>query len=225
MSVIDDISTASLQMLEEVNPASPVFWSLPEIRGIVLEAMCEASLITGEPEVREGVPITIVHGQTLQTMPPGAFAILRMELGGLQLRRVSVFDLDMDNNQWQNDLPANVPNDWFPLGLTQWGVHPQLIADVQAIVTVVQFPVTTAPPFTGQEPVPFQSEFNLGLEEYVSCWSRLKEGSAELDAGMSGYELFLDIMAEMSNFALRKGSLRFSKVAGGVSEVNPVQKK
>ena len=227
MSTINDIAIAAMQRNEEVNPSSPIFWNLAnEVYPLVLESLCEAALICGEPEQRNNTtPFTIPASTTFLANPAGAFAILRVEIDGLPLRKASVFDLDMENNAWQNDPAAAIPRHWFPMGLGNWGVHPQLLAPVQVILTTVGYPVTDTPPYTGAETILLPIEFNLGLESYVTCWSRLKEGSPEIDQGMASYEMFLAIMEELSNLALRKGSLRFSKTMGSISEVSPIQKK
>jgi|SRR5882762_1886611 len=227
MSVIDDISTSALQQLEELDPAAPVFWNLAhEIRPLVLEAMCEATLICGEPQTRlSASPYTIPANTTFLQNPVNSFAILRVELNGLPLHKVSIFDMDMENTQWQNDPPSDVPRDWFPLGLGQWGIHPQVVAPVQAILTVLSFPVSDFPPYDGTEVIGLPIEYDLGLEAYVNAWARLKEGGQELQQGMGSYELFLSTMEELSNFALRKGSLRFTRTLGAVSEVDPIQKR
>ena len=111
MPTIDDIATAALRRLEE-DTVSPVFWNYPEMRSLVLEALCEAILITGSPQVRiTSAPYTLVANQTFQPAPQVVFAnhsvlaIVRIEgTGNLALHKCSLFDLDMDNKDWRNDL-------------------------------------------------------------------------------------------------------------------------
>ena len=219
-----------LDHLEESRIA-PQFWDLQrEIRPLIAEGLCEATLITGEPEVKlSPAAYDLAAATTVFPLPAGALAIARMEgAGGLPIRKVSVFDLDMDNRSWENDVAdpaANYPLHWFPLGLTQFGIHPQLNADVQVILSVVQFPIITDPPYTGNEPFPFQSEFEDPIELYAEHAARLKEGGIEFDASMPLYEGFLGMMEELSKFGLRKGSLRFSKVMGSPAVFNEVTKK
>jgi len=193
---------------------------------LVLEGMCEATLLTGMPQVRQGTaPITLAANTTFFANPTGAFALLRMEVAGQPVRKCSVWDLDLDRNTWQNDPKGTTPTEWFPVGLNGFGIRPQLTAPVSAIMTVVQNPVSTAPPYDGTQVLPFAAEFNIGFELYASAWARFKEGGAEADSVMPLYEQYLAIMAELSLFALRADSLRFSKVLGTASQVDPVEKK
>jgi len=233
MPTIDDIATAALRRLEE-DTVSPVFWNYPEMRSLVLEALCEAILITGSPQVRiTSAPYTLIANQTFQPAPQVVFAnhsvlaIVRIEgTGNLALHKCSLFDLDMDNKDWRNDAPTAVPRDWFPFGLGGvFGIHPQVVAPVQVVLTAIEYPIITSPPFGGGEPINFQSEFNLGFEAYVAHAARIKEGGAEADAGMPLYELFLSVATELSKFQLRKDSLRFSRTMGPLGELNEVETK
>lgn len=224
MSTVDDITAGVLTRLEETNP--PVFWSLDELRLMVVEGMCEATVLTGIPQFRQvSTPVTLTANTTFFSNPANAFALLRMEIAGQPVRKCSIWDMDMDHQNWQNDVKQATPNEWMPTGLSGFAIHPQLTAPVQAIMTVVQNPVTTAPPYTGNEVLPYQSEFNIGFEMYAAHVARLKEGGAEFDSGMFLYEGFLSVMAELSLFGLRVDSLRFSKTVGTQSRVDPVEKK
>jgi len=221
---IDDIAASVLQRLEE-STTSPVFWSYAEIRMLVLEAMCEATLITGSPQVRiTSAPFTLQPNLTIQAAPAGAFTIIRVESGGGAVHKVSVFDLDMSDKNWQNDPQDTIPREWFPFGCGQFGIHPQLSAVAQVILTIVQNPIALMP-LAGTETVNFQSEFGLGFEAYGESLATLKEGGAEADAGVRLYDTFLSVMAELSAFQLRKDSLRFSRTLGAAAEINEVQKK
>ena len=227
MALISDIEGAVLDDLEE-DRAGSKFWDLTnELRPLLFEGLCEATLLTGEPEFRPNVAYVIPGATTLLPMPAGALAIERIEnqATGLPIRKVSVFDLDMDNKTWQNDAPAAAPTEWFPFGLNQFGIHPQLTGNFNAIITVVQFPITTDPPYTGAETFPFQTEFEDPIERYASHAARLKEGGIEFDASMPYYEQYLAAMEELSKFGLRKGGLRFSRIAGSPAVVTDVTQR
>lgn len=229
MAIISDIEGSVLDGLEESRIA-PKFWDLQnEIRPLIFEGLCEATLITGEPEFRypANQPFALTVGNTLFSLPSGLLAVSRIENAatGLPIRKVSVFDLDMDKKTWQNDQPAAVPTEWFPFGMKQFGIHPQVNAPLNVIISGIQFPIVTDPPFTGNESFPFQSEFEDGIEYYAEHAARLKEGGAEWDAAMPLYESFLSLMEEFSKFGLRKGSLRFSRVLGSPAVFNDVATK
>lgn len=225
MSTITDIITGVLTRLEE-DPNTPVFWGLDELRMMVLESMCEATLLTGFPQVKQSTaPVSLAAFTSFFPNPANAFAILRMEVNGSPVRKCSLWDMDLDHMNWQQDAPGTVPTEFMPIGLSGFAIHPQLLAPVNAIFTVVQNPVTTAPPYDGTQILPFQSEFNLGFEMYAAHAAKLKEGGPEFDAGMGLYEGYLSVMAELSLLGLRQDSLRFSRSLGTASELDSVEKK
>lgn len=222
MGTIADIEARVLDRLEE-SRTSPQFWNLQnEVRPAIVEAMNEASLITGEPEVRSSSATTVPQSTTLQAMPAGALAIVRVEgTSSLSISKTSVWDLDHNTPGWQNDT-GDIPRMWFALGLTQWGIYPQLTADVEVVLTTVGFPVVSARPYSGAETIPFQIEFHEALEDYASHILRFKEGGAEFQQSLAAYNRYLARMEELSSFGLRKGSLRFSLdfgVKSGVSRI------
>lgn len=225
MSQVTDIETGVLERIDEGNP--PVFWDLTnELRMLVIEGMCEATLLTGFPQVKQSTtPVSLAAFTSFFPNPANAFAILRMEVNGLPVRKCSLWDMDLDHMNWQQDAPGTVPTEWMPIGLSGFAIHPQMLAPVNAIFTVVQNPVTTAPPYDGTQILPFQSEFNMGFEMYAAHAAKLKEGNGEFDAGMGLLEGYLSVMAELSIFGLRADSLRFSRSLGTAAELNPVEKK
>lgn len=229
MAVISDIEGAIQDRLEEPRGAG-IFWDLQnELRPLIAEGLCEATLITGLPQFRYAAnnPFQLTPGSTTFNLPSGNLAILRVENAntGLPIRKVSVFDLDMDNKTWENDAAVAAPTEWFPFGLGKFGIHPQVNVNFNVILSTIQFPIVSDPPYTGNEPFPFQTEFEDAIIHYTEHAARLKEGGIEFEASMPAYEAFLAAMEELSKFAVRKGSLRFSRVHGAPVVVTDVEKK
>lgn len=227
MAVIDDIATRVQDRLDEVEGSPGVFWNLQyELRPLVVEALFEATLLTGLPEIRQtAAPFEIPANTTFLNVPSGAVAIVRVEGCGLERNKVSLFDMDMDTPGWQTTPAAATPKRWFPVGLNLWGVWPQVTAPVTVILTTLAIPVATAPPYQGTENVDFQSEFFSGFEAYGAAWSRLKEGDPEMSQGIALYEYYLSVVAELSKFSLRQSELRFSKLMGSPAVVNDIERK
>src|SRR5579872_2638931 len=156
MSLISDLEVEVQDRLEEARDGVGVFWKIQdELRPLIVEAMNVATIITGEPEIRPmgaTALFTVQPNQTFQAMPAGALAILRVESAGqLPIKKVRVVDLDRMFWQWENAAPSDSIQAWFPFGLTQWGVYPQIKQSIQLLVSYVGFPVNVARPYTGLE--------------------------------------------------------------------------
>lgn len=222
-----------------------VFWSVQnEIRPALVEAMFEATLITGEPQVRSKVIYTVPaatggyggggyggggYGEgegpifTPLAMPSDAIAILRVEgPGGLPVRKLWIWDLDKHYPGWETSV-GDEPLYWVPFGLTQWGIVPNLTSPVQVILDYVQIPVNAPRPYTGAEPVPFQEEYQDAFEDYAQHVCQLKEAGAEFEQSFGAYNRFLAKMSELSNFAYRKNSLRFTRAVGAPADISEIR--
>ncbi len=222
----DTISTLAVsvqQRLEEEPQGAPgIFWSYQnEVLPAVVEAMNEASLLTGVVQTVQTAPVTIPANTTWLPLPQNAIALIRV-LGPVYLRKTSVFALDNLNRYWRNDTGAELQS-WFPLGVTKWGVYPQLTAQQQVMVTYLAYPVTVPPPYTGNETVPFQIEFTESLEQYASHVLRLKEAGQDFAASQGIYQAFLATMRTLDAFETRHDSLVFTKAVGAAVQVNPVE--
>ena len=222
MSSINTLATAVLGRIEEANP--PVFWNLQgEIYDFCVEAMNEATMITGEPEIRQLSSFTLAANTTLFTVPAPLVALLRVQAPNW-VEKTTLWDLDRLTPGWESDVGA-VPDYWFPYGLTQFGIHPQLTQSLQVFLTGIALPIPTGAPYTGSELIPFQPEYNDGFEDYAAHICTLKEGGKEFQASLKVYGRFLDAMTQLGNFAYRKGSLRFSRIVGTPASVTPVEER
>jgi hypothetical protein len=228
-STLATLATRVLQRLEE-NPASPEFWTLQgEIYPYLVDVQNEAMLISGEPQLRQTTPTSLVVNQTLQTMPAGAVCILRVEsAGALSIHKTTVYDLDRFTPGWENvTAPAsiNYPQFWFPVGLTQWGIYPKLTIPAQVIISYLSIPITTGRPYTGTEVCPFQTEYEEGFVQAAAHIARAKEGGKDFMESMTEYNDYLKKCQELSKFGTRKGSLRFSRSVGAPAEITPVRSR
>jgi len=223
MSTLATLGALTQQRLEE--PVGPgIFWSLQnEIYVTLVEAMNEACLITGEPEIRQSTPFTLTANTTVFTLPPAAMGLIRIQAPNW-LDKTSLWDLDRMLPGWESDL-GTVPDYWFPIGLTQFGIHPQLESDAQAFLTYIALPVPTGRPYTGVEDVNFQNEFDEGFVDYSAHVLQLKEGGEEFIQSSKLYDRFLSKMVELSNFSWRTGSLRFTRTVGVPARINPTERE
>jgi hypothetical protein len=226
---INDLVPLVLDRLEE-SRTNPIFWDVPkEIVVFLVEAMNEATLITGEPEIRFDTSLktksqlTLPANQTVMTFSGDIplFGMMRLESSG-QVKKTTVWDMDRMLPGWENDT-GDLPDFWFPIGLTQFGIHPQLVAPVTVIVSGIAEPVSTSRPYTGVEPCDFQSEFRESFVDYAAHIAGLKEGTKEFQDSIRVYDRFISRMAELGKFASRKGSLRFSRTMGAPASTTPVE--
>lgn len=223
MTTLADLGTLVQQRLEE--PVGPgIFWDLMgELYPELVEALNEAALVTGEPEVRQSALFTFPANQTVIPLPVNAIALLRIQ-APQWVQKTTIWDLDRMTPGWESDSGLSI-DAWFPIGLTQFGIHPQLEASVQGYLTYVALPVPTGPPYTGLETIDFQAEFNEGFVDYAAHVAQLKEAGEEFVQSAKLYDRFLAKMTELSNFSWRKNSLRFTRNVGAPSALNPVEKK
>lgn len=226
---ISTIENRVLTRLEE-SLTAPKFWSVQdEVRVAIVEAANEAALITGEPQFFDSANFSITANTTIFSMPPLAIGLLRMEDPTKTVKKATVHELDSMAAGWQAEAAGTALKNWFPFGLSRFGVYPQLTSAVNVKLSYVKLPVSlpasTNRPYLGTETVNFQEEFIDALARYASSVLRLKEGGKEFMQAIQDYEYFLEKMVEFSRFGLRKGSLRFSRPAGVPSSLTPVQVK
>lgn len=229
MATISSLEVDVQNQLEETADDVGIFWSVAnEIRPALVEAMNEATLITGEPQFRAvSAPFPIPTGTvfTPLALPNDAVALLRVEgAGSVAFQKYSVWDLDRHFPGWEVATGPS-PLAWFPFGLGQFGIYPNLTAPATVILSYVQMPVTTAPPWDGTQVVPFQPEYFDGFKDAAQHYLQLKEGDPEFSQSFGPYNRFLASCERMSNFAWRKNSLRFSRAGGASSAITQIRQK
>ena len=229
MATVSTIETDVQNQLEEQADDLGIFWSVQnEIRPAIVEAMNEATMATGEPQFRAGTsPLTISAGTIFNplALPNDAVALLRVEgPQSLPIKKLTVWDLDRHYPGWEVATGPS-PLAWFPFGLGQFGIYPNLTADVQIIISYVRLPVRTAAPWDGTQVIPFQTEYQNGFKDAAQHFLQLKEGDPEFTQSFVAYNRFLASCERMSNFAYRKNSLRFTRTGGASSAITMTRAK
>jgi hypothetical protein len=210
------LAVETLNRLEEANP--PVFWSLQgEVYPAIIFAANEAALITGEPEVIQTTPFVLEANTSFFTLPPAAIALLRIQ-APQWITKTSLWDMDRMLPGWESDVGPS-PDYWFPMGLTQFCIHPQLQANVNAFLTYLALPVPTITPYTGLETLDYQPEFAEGIIDYAAHLLQAKEGGEEFKSSAKLYDRFLAKMTQLSNFSYRTGSIKFTRSVGPVAKI------
>lgn len=228
MATISDLELRVQSRLEEATDDTGVFWDMQnEIRTAIVEAMNLATIVTGDPQVRASTTYDVAASTvfTPLAMPSDALALLRVEgPGGLPMHKAWIWDLDRHLPGWEV-ATGDTPQFWFPFGLSQFGIYPCLTAPAKVVLSYVQMPVTTPPPYSGSETVPFQAEYFTGLEDYAEVVARFKEANPEFQQSFPVLNRSLAYLERMSSFAYRKGSLRFTRAGGSSSALNDVRSK
>jgi hypothetical protein len=224
--VLSDLMPDTLGRIEENLPSAslfpgPTFWDLAgEVYPAMVDAAFEAALLTG---VVQSVNVTIALAKNTTyffNMPKGTIAPLRMR-APYPIRKASLKGLDDMQPNWQKDAAAGQIQCWFPLGVSGFGIYPQLNADATVIMDFLASPVNVARPYTGAEPVPFQAEFTDFLPQYAAAILRTKEGGVEAEEAQTVYEEYLSRMKALSLFQGRLDSLVMSAAFGGRVQTNP----
>jgi hypothetical protein len=223
MATLNDLAAEVLERLEE-DPGNPQFWSYEEVYDALVEAAREATLISGEPQFRQTLVSYQLQANTvLHSVPPDCVALLRIQ-ADRTLKKTALWDLDQTNHYWQSVL-AQTPEYWFPFGLTQFGIAPQLYAPVVVQLSYIALPFPVHRPYTGSEIFDFQTEF---LELFVTMAVHLltfKEATQEFIASSLQLNVSAARLQELARFATKKNDLRFARSVGARHPVTPVEKR
>lgn len=227
MTTIANLASQVYQRLEE-DPANPIFWTQYEVYTALVEAMNEAALLTGVVQTVQPTALTLPINTTYITMPKGAIALLRMT-GPFPIQKTEVFALDQMIPGWETvgGTTANPPVQqilyWFPVGLTKFGIYPQLSVPQNVLITFLAYPVAETRPYSGAETVPFQQEFQDALQQYAGHILRTKEAGQEFEESQTIYQQFLDTMRSLNIFQARHDSLVFTQKVGAPVRVVSVE--
>lgn len=223
--ILSDLLPDILGRIEEEDPS--IFWSLTgEVYPQMVYAMFEAALITGTVQLNSQV-VTLTANNTYfsiqgseSIVPQGVLAAIRLSAPG-PIKKTTLLGLDDMYPQWQQEAPGPDIKAWFPLGVSMIGIYPQLNADTQVVMDFIQSPVNEYRPYTGNENVPFQREFNDLITKYAAVLLRSKEGGADAEEADVTFRDYVDTLKDLSMFQQRIDSLVMSGTYGGKVWVNP----
>jgi hypothetical protein len=241
MSTLASLLPDLLGRLEENEESGPIFWNQTyECLVELVDSMFEATLLTGVVQA-VNIPITLPPNTTYFSIaqgqgygfggfgqggyggglnaPPGALAALRMK-APWTIRKVSLKALDDVNPGWQNATPGNQIQSWFPLGISGFGIYPQMAYETQVVMDFITSPVSAPRPYTTSLPVPFEAQFLSAFSEYAAALLRTKELSAEAEEAAIVMEAYLDKMRQLSLWQNRLDSQVFTPAYGANVRVN-----
>ena len=217
-----------LGRIEENVESGPVFWSLVgECYPAMVQAEFEAALITGVVQA-SNVAVTLAANTTYFSIqnnvsigiPKGMLAPLRLK-APYSIRKTTLRGLDSMYPAWQRQAPGTQLIAWFPLGVSTFGIYPQLTAESVVVMDFLQSPVNEYTPYTGAEVIPLQAEFTDLLSKYAAAYLRSKEGGQEADEAGVVFEEYLAEVKELSLFQSRLDALVYTAAYGAQSGVNP----
>ena len=218
-----------LGRIEENVEDGPVFWNLSgEVYVAMVDAMYEAAMVTGVVQ-QSSVAVTLAAEQTYFSIqnnvaigiPKGVIAALRMR-APWQIRKTTLKGLDDYDPTWSIQPPSSQITAWFPLGISAFGIYPQLAYESVVTMDFLYSPVNEYRPYTGNEPIPFQQEFTDLVSQYAAAMLRSKEGGAEAEEADVVFQDFMRNMKALSAFQTRVDSLVYSSSFGaGGTQPNP----
>lgn len=219
----------------------PTFWNLTgEVYQHMVDAMFEAELVTGVVQVNN-VLVSLAPNVTyysLQTnlggggygtggygqggygggavvgVPTGVIACLRMK-APWSIRKTTLNGLDNMIPNWQQATPGTQIQAWFPLGVSYFGIYPQLSQQTTVTMDFLVSPVNEYRPYTGTETIPLQTEFSDLVSQYAAAFLRTKEGGSEAQEAETVYNAYLSQTKALSAFQNRLDSLVYSAAFGG----------
>jgi hypothetical protein len=228
---------------ENIQSGAPIFWNLDaEVYPAMVDGIFEASLITGVVQL-VNQPVTLAADTTyfsLQasssgygqggygeggyggsvTVPQGIVAPLRMK-APYALRKSTLKGLDDMYPDWQQQAPGTQIIAWFPLGVSGFGIFPQLEQEQIVVMDFLSCPINQPRPLTGNETIPLQQEFTDILSKYAASILRCKEGGAEAEESEVVFSEYLEETKALSMFQQRLDSLVYTSAFGGNVKVNP----
>src|SRR5487761_1895274 len=81
--------------------SSGQFWSFTdELLPLVVEALYEATLISGEPQLQT-FPFTLAANSFRQAMPPGIVALTKVEAPNYSVQKTRLWDMDQFLTGWE----------------------------------------------------------------------------------------------------------------------------
>jgi len=220
----------------------PIFWNLTgEVYTELVWGMFEAAMVTGVVQLAS-LRVTLTAGNTWfniqaggggygsggygdggyggNLVPLGVLAPIRMR-APYQIRKTSMKALDNMTPSWQQADPATQIKAWFPLGISLFGIYPQLSIDSDVTMDFIVSPVNEYRPYTGNEGVPFQNEFTSAFPKYAAAMLRAKEGGAEAEEAEIVYKSYMYDIKDLSAFQGRLDDLIFTGAFGAQGKPNP----
>lgn len=213
--------------VEETDPNAPVFWSLTyEFLPSLVDAMFEAALITGTVQAIN-IPVKLAANTTYFSLqnntsigvPAGVIAALRLRLPW-PIRKTTLAGLDAMVPSWQQEAPGTTVQAWFPLGVSAFGIYPQLASQQQCVMDFLVSPTTAVRPYTTAIPVPFLDEFTDLLPMGAAVDLRSKELGAEAEEASQVMADYLGQLKALSLYQSRLDSLVLTAAYGAKAGVS-----
>lgn len=232
-----------LGRLEENVEGGPIFWNeTGEVYPAMVDGLFEASLISGVVQLNNQ-QVTLAANTTyfaLQgsstgygqggygeggyggsvILPVGIVAPLRLR-APYGIRKTTLRSLDDFNPGWQQAEAGAQIISWFPLGVSGFGIYPQLTQAQNVTMDFLFCPISSPRPYTGNEQIPLQNEFSCLLPKYGAAMLRCKEGGSETEEADAVFQWYLEETKALSLFQQRLDSLIYTSAFGGKSTVNP----
>jgi hypothetical protein len=201
------------------------FWSIQfEIRTAIAEACNDLMLLVGRPTQTVNQTVALAVGSVWNALPAGVFALTDIYGASGQLRRATLFDMDMVQSSWgpdwESDTSVTGPLRWGPLGFSGFFVHPAPSVPLNVTVTAVRYPIVVPWPYGGSEQISFQNEMAAALEMYAAHYARIKEGSQDFQSSLQLYKDYIAMAKRLTAIEDVRDSVIFSPGFGGQAGTN-----
>lgn len=209
----------------EEPPDAPVFWTGNEANFAAIEALNDLMLLVGRPTQIVSVPFTIEPNTPWQTLPIGVFAISDIQGSASQVYKVTLEDFDYlqvyNGSDWTQDVGETIQQ-WCPIGMTMFAVHP-CVSDYQTVlITGIQYPCMQTWPYTASTiDLPFADQYLATLEKYAAHYLRFKEGGDDFSESYKLYQSYLKDAQRMTQLQDRRDPVLFTMGVGVQTISNP----
>lgn len=225
MATVSDLLPQIFSRVEEL-PEDPIFWTEDEANFAAIEALNDLMLLVGRPTQVVSLPFNIVPNQAFQQIPKGIFAVSDIQGAGSQVYKVTLEDFDYlqayNTSDWTQDVGETIQQ-WCPIGMTMFAVHPTLSVFQTVQLTGIAYPCVETWPYDPTAiTVPFNDIFLVTLEKYAAHYLRFKEATDEETESNKIYQSYLDDARRMTELQDRQDLWIFNKGTGVATVSNPI---
>ena len=187
-----------------------MFWVSAELVDAINEALAVWQAYTGQWTLKFELSATT---DKEVNVPKQIISLQSVKYAGAELVLTSLYDLDFGAPGW-GSTAAGTPSEWYPLGISKFGVHPTPAA-VGQVFTLVG--VTEAPMLKNDgDFIDIGDEELTILLDYARHVLAFKEGPGELDATMGALTRMVEAAA-LKNARFRKSTF-YKNYMGKVKE-------
>jgi hypothetical protein len=187
-----------VQRMTERLGDNSVFWTEPEKRYAINEAIRVWAVMTGQWSKRFSIPTQA--GQRFYPVPKQLVSLQRMRYDNTPMYQASMAELDYGYSNWQSSANGT-PSVWTPIGFDLFAINPPAAAGH----TLWLEGIALAPFLIGNDDINIGDEEVNRILDYAHSYGAFKEGGQEFDETQPLMENFASACVERNQRLLATG--------------------